>query len=72
MAASHFAGPADVPPDFEWPLARQSRRSKRTRPLSLFAQINLAELPRPWLDELPPEGWLLFFLDAFDIAMGRK
>jgi Domain of unknown function (DUF1963) len=68
--ASRFAGPADVPPGFEWPLARESRRARAKRPLSLLAQINLAELPRPWLDELPPAGWLLFFLDTFDIVWG--
>jgi hypothetical protein len=68
--ASRFAGPADLPSDFEWPLTRPPRRSKAKRPLSLFAQINLSELPKPWLDELPSEGWLLFFLDAFDIVLG--
>jgi hypothetical protein len=70
VGTSHFAGPADVPPGFEWPVARQSRRSKKTLPLSLFAQINLAELPKPWLEELPSEGSLLFFMDGSDIVWG--
>ncbi len=60
LGASHLGGPADVPPDFEWP-------TRNGVPMSLLAQFDLAAIG---CDRLPCEGWLLFFYDADEQIWG--
>ena len=68
-----------MPADFEWPtmqgfetittkrrffgVKRERKPTDKRQPLSLLAQINLAESPPGFLSELPPVGHLLFFFD---------
>ncbi len=58
--ASRFGGSPDVPPGLAWP-------SRRGRPLTFLAQIDLSMAGAPGL---PESGWLLFFYDAVEQPWG--
>ena len=67
LGASRFGGPADLPPNVDWPHVDG-------RPLLLMAQLNFGDLPiereHPVVKLLPHRGWLCLFLDIHNFARG--
>jgi len=58
LGASRIGGCPDLPASIEWP-------TFEGRPLTLVAQLSLAELAPYDVDGLlPPSGWLYFFFDS--------
>lgn len=59
VGATRFGGEPDLPDDVAWPLVGG-------RPMTFAAQLDLASLARfRAASELPPDGLLCFFYDAF-------
>jgi uncharacterized protein YwqG len=65
LGGSHFGGIADLPRDVRWPRARG-------RPLSLLAQIDLADVAALGIGGLPPAGTLSFFYDTVGRPWGDR
>jgi hypothetical protein len=63
IAVSRFGGEPDLPSDLSWPSWKGPDGADPERPLSFFAQVNLASVPGDLDLPLPSEGLLLFFAD---------
>ncbi len=68
LGSSKLGGNPDLPVGISWPV-------NDGRPLDLLLQLNLAELPRRFVESaLPARGWLYFFYDlkqhpwGFDVS----
>jgi uncharacterized protein YwqG len=66
VGGSRYGGVPDLPDDVPWP--RWTDPQGRDRPLSFFAQVDVADAQEPSLQlGLPPAGVLMFFCDfSFD------